>query len=100
MLSYSQKHAPTGTKEGDFVAKIIRRKALVYSLAVTLGDGRKAWYIFEAEKPKRQMFEQLFTTNSAFSFTDFGTVHASGWGEEPPETVKAGMHQKYGLFET
>lgn len=100
MVKYVEKYAPAGTTGGDFVAKIIRGKALVYSLAVTLGDGRKAWYIFEAEKPKQQMFEQLFMTNSAFSFNDFGTVHASGWGEEPPETVKAEMHQKYGLFET
>lgn len=80
------------------MAAIIRQKALVYALHCVFDD-RKAWYIFEVESAKRKEFEQRFTAGEQVDFTVFGMILHSGWGEEPPEPLKAELRQKYGLYE-
>lgn len=96
-MSFAAKFA-SRKSGGDFVASIIRQKALVYVLSCRFDD-RKAWYIFEVEPAKRKEFEKRFSAGESFDATDYGTILHSGWGEGPDEALKAELREKYGLYE-
>ena len=57
-MSFTDRLKPSPPNQ-NFVAMLIKQKALVYSLRCAF-DGENAWYIFEVESSKRSEFEKRF----------------------------------------
>lgn len=97
-MSFAKKFAKPGVS-GSFTSELIRQRAMVYFLRLNHEKGGWAWYIFEADSAKNKAFRSLLEDDeSRYDLLDYGTVHASGWGKEPPESIKMQMREKYGLF--
>lgn len=50
-------------------------------------DNRPVWHYVQVDKLKLPLYKRAVTTDS-IDVADYGKVLASGWGEEPPESVK------------
>ena len=97
-MSFSAKFSPKGGK-GNFVAKIIRQKAMVCSLVFPAYENvAEAWYILEINKGKAKEFDQHMKLSIPITLTDYGTILHSGWGKEPPKELKIELNEKYGLY--
>ncbi len=69
------------------------RGDLVYLVRGT-DNGRKAWHYVLVDKLKLPIFLKKIETGS-LDLADYGAVLASGWGEDPPESVKKSISEQY-----
>lgn len=87
-------------REAGFTSKILQQRTLVYVFRLHVKNERWAWYVFEVERPKRAVFEKrFFHGDEECDLEAYGTIHASGWGEEVPLHIQKEMRQRFGLFD-
>ena len=59
---------------------------------------RPAWYYVMVDKMKKRLFE-IDAKKGQINLTDYGQILHSGYGENPPEDMKAKMKEEYGFEE-
>lgn len=58
-------------------------------------SGVAAWYYVQVESHQKPRFDRAIRSG-AMTLTDYGNILRSGYGETPPEHVRADMKQRYG----
>lgn len=69
------------------------RSDLVY-LVRGKDKGRKAWYYVLVDPMKLSLFLKKIETGS-LNLEEYGEILISGWGTDPPETVKQRITSEY-----
>ena len=84
----------------SFVAKYVKSiKNNRLNLVLTKTKaGVDAWWYILVDAPKTDAFYKAMETGNC-DLADFGKILKSGYGSEPPETVKAEMHEKFDFVE-
>src|SRR5262249_30639635 len=61
-------------------------------------NDRRAWYYVMADKGKREVFKAQ-NGSMQLALTDYGQILYSGFGNNPPETIRQEMEDDYGFRE-
>lgn len=69
------------------------RSDLVY-LVRGKDEGRRAWYYVLVDPMKLSLFLKKIEIGS-LNLEDYGEILASGWGNDPPETIKQRITSEY-----
>ena len=92
---YAAKH-----KGGNFISQVIKDRAVACVLYCPGNESiGEAWYVVDVDSGKEKEFKQRLETGETINFTEYGTIIYSGWGKEPPESLKVKLSEKYGLYE-
>lgn len=83
----------------SFAEKVAKSKGAAEVFLVTGGSdnsGRKAWYFIRVDSPKVSAFHRAIKSGN-INLDEYGEILDSGYGEQPPESVKQFMRDKYGF---
>jgi hypothetical protein len=79
----------------SFVAKLQSSRNELVWLVKAGHDDKPCWYYLQLEKSKVELFKARLK-GAPFPLTDYGAILYSGWGEEPPEEIKAKIKEQFG----
>ena len=87
----------------SFTERIARSNPLlatgqIFLVRGTDTTGRKAWYYVRVAASRSVAFERLQGSPS-LNLGDWGTIARSGYGESPPDEIKAWAEQHLGFRE-
>ncbi len=71
---------------------------LIYLIRGGDSTGRAAWYYVEVDREKKAQFEHD-AKQGQIQLTEYGKIIISGYGEEPPQSVRKRMKDEYGFEE-
>ncbi|HEY1190621.1 MAG TPA: hypothetical protein VGE74_23520 [Gemmata sp.] len=79
----------------SFADRLVKSGRLVYLVRGRDKD-RPAWYYILLDRRKVTLFlGRLKADGGPLQLLDYGTVLASGWGENPPDDVKKRINSEY-----
>ena len=92
-----RKHGERCQLQGDY--KWLDRTLLGGLLYCVRGKdkGKPAWHYVLVDEEKEEAFKEKVKTGSV-DVADYGEVIKSGWGEDPPESVKNMMSKRFGRY--
>ena len=80
------------THEEEYIA---RNGHLVHKIRAQDSSGRWAYYFVYVPASRERVFTEAINSDRNVDLSDYGTVIASCYGEEPTETVKKLLKEKY-----
>ncbi len=81
-------------KMGNFLSKLKPRDFVVY-LSQGFFDGKPTWHYLEVNKMKLPLLLKE-AGNQQIDLVNYGKIVFSGFGNEPPASVKQYLEKKYG----
>ncbi|MFO0425261.1 MAG: hypothetical protein ACK526_01735 [Planctomyces sp.] len=97
-----RKHRPQLSRQkndcsGSFVSRVMKSRAdCIFLIKGKDTTNRPAWYYVLTPFWKKTSLSNLQGTGNR-NLNDYGTILHSGYGEEPPDEVKALMFEKFGF---
>jgi hypothetical protein len=76
---------------------IARQPQCVHSLTARDSTGRQAFYVVFVPGYKERAFLAALRKNESFDLTDYGTILASNYGEEPNDAIRQLLKERYGF---
>lgn len=87
------------TQKNSFVSSLFASRAdCIFLVKGKDTTNRQAWYYVMVEKSKKHLFEEV-EGSQPLNLTDYGQILHSGYGDEPPDDIKAKMEEEYGFKE-
>jgi hypothetical protein len=96
-MSFAEKFS-SKAKGGSMVAQILRDRARICDIRLDQPNGERSYFILEVDHGKTKELSEALTLPKPLDLRDYGTILHSGWGE-PPESLKAELREKYGLYQ-
>lgn len=79
----------------SFTEKLKESQSDLVYLVTGEHEGRPLWHYVQVEKIKKPFF--LKAVESPFiELSEFGEVLYSGWGKEPPQSIKDDIKERFG----
>ena len=84
----------------SFVAKYVKssKNNRMHLVLTKTKEGVDAWWYVLVDPPKLNAFHDAMKKGGC-DLADFGKVLKSGYGAEPPATIKAEMQEQFGFIE-
>lgn len=72
-------------------------RARICDIRLDQPNGKRAFLILEVDHGKAKELSEVLRLPRPLDLRDYGIILHSGWGE-PPESLKAELREKYGLY--